>query len=376
MKTIYALLAFIFLAALSACGNDIEPGSVQTPPSGFQPAATAVAEVVETPRIHEAVGAVQAKTDIRVEAQVTGRVLEVLKRPGEAVGKGEVLIRLDSRQSEARLAQARQAMQSAASTQAQAREGITAAQAAFSKASSTYQRMQKLHADKVITTEELEKAETLFLQAKAALAQAHDGLAAAQANVRRAEKNVQEAEIGLDYTTITAQEDGEVSQRFVDPGDLAIPGKPLLSLQTSGGMRLEAMVREGLISNVRPGLSLEMVITALGDAPLSGHVEEIEPLADPVTRSFLVKVGLPDLPGLYPGMFGRLLIPLGSERTITVPAEAIRSVGQLKTVMVKGGERWLPVYVRAGRRLDGRVEILSGLNGGETVALSVPMGAR
>ncbi|WP_147819670.1 efflux RND transporter periplasmic adaptor subunit [Salidesulfovibrio onnuriiensis] len=376
MKYLHTLLALLLLGAFSACGGDIEPGTVNGPTTEYHPEAEARAQVVETPRLHEAVGSVQAKTDVRVEAQVTGRVMEVAVRPGDAVKTGDVLVKLDSRQSESRLEQTRQAQQAAVSTEAQARQGVAAAQAAFTKASSTFKRMSQLHEDKVITTEELEKAETAFLQAKAVLAQARDGLAAAQASARQVEKNVQEAEIGLGYTTITAPADGEVSQRFVDPGDLAIPGKDLLNLRTSGGMRLEAMVREGLIGHVRMGQSLEMIITALGETPVTGQVEEIEPLADPVTRSFVVKVTLPDLPGLYPGMFGRVLIPLGSERTITVPTAAIRSVGQLKTVMVRDGERWLPVYVRTGRPAGDGVEILSGLNGGETVALDTARGAK
>ena len=131
------------------------------------------------------------------------------------------------------------------------------------------------------------------------------------------------------------------------------------------------MVRESLIGRISLHEKLSVKVTALGGEVLSGEVAEIEPLADPVTRSFLVKVRLPEVPGLYPGMFGRLLVPLGQEEAVLVPERAIRRVGQLETVMVRDGEQWLPVYVRTGEMLDGRVEVLSGLSGGETVGIGM-----
>lgn len=358
-----SLFIFTLLAACSGSGPSVNAEKKTiTPPNGTAPAA-----VEEMPRMHEAVGTVQARTDVRIEAQVTGRVMKVNVRPGDTVKRGDELLVLDSRQLETRLDQSRQGLQSAQSAEAQARQAITAAQAGFKKAESTYRRMQQLFDEKVITAEELEKSETAFLQARAELARARDALSGAQASVRQAEKGVQESEIGLGYTTINAPEDGEIGQRFADPGDLAVPGKALLSLQTSGGMRLEAMVRESLVADVRIGQRMGVIITALGPAPVQAVVEEIEPLADPVTRSFMVKAGLPDIPDLYPGMFGRLLVPTGMDRIVTVPASAVRRVGQLETVLVKQDESWVPVNVRTGEKHGYRIEVLSGLDGTETV---------
>jgi RND family efflux transporter MFP subunit len=368
-KIIMYISSIVLLAlALAACGQE-PPATVKKEP-GYEPRSTAVAERAVMPRLFDAVGTVQAKTDIRVEAQVTGRVLDVLVRPGDRVAKGDKLVVLDSRASKTRLERSRQALVSARSQVAQARDGLASAQAAYTKSESTYRRMSKLFEQKVVTAEEVEKAEAAYLQAKAALSRAQQGVAGAEAQAREADKVVQEAEIDLGYTTITAQEAGEVAKRLVEPGDLAFPNKELLTLHTSGSMHLEAMVREALIGRIKLGDSLSVVITALSDkTPLTGVVQEIEPLADPVTRSFLVKVRLPDRPGLYPGMFGRLMIPLGERETVLVPKDAVRRVGQLETVMVQSEGAWQPIYVRTGRTVDGKVEVLSGLSGGETVGL-------
>lgn len=354
---------------LAACGSDPAPVAGK---STYTPASTVKAERAKLPRLHEGVGTVKARTDSRVEAQVTGRVLKVLVRPGDKIAAGDELLVLDSRASKTRLERSRQAHSSAASMVGQARDALSAAKASFAKAESTYKRMKQLHDQKVVTTEEVEQAETAYLQAKAQLGHAREGVAAAEARGREAGKVVQEAEIGLGYTTIKAQEDGEVARRLVEPGDLAFPGKALLSLQTGASLRLEAMVRESLIGRVKIGDTLGVVVTALdGDEPLTGVIDEIEPLADPVTRSFLVKARLPEVPGLYPGMFGRLLVPLGERETVLVPENAVTRVGQLETVLVQSADTWQPVYVRTGPSHGEMVEILSGLSGGEVLGIGV-----
>ncbi len=373
-KALHLLFPIVATLVLTACGSDPAPVAER---STYAPQSTATAERTSLPRLFDAVGTVQARTDSRVEAQVTGRVLKVLVRPGDKIKAGDELIVLDSRASEVRLERSRQARASAASMISQARDALASAKASFDKAESTYKRMKQLYDKKVVTTEEVEKAESAYLQAKAGLSQAREGVVAAQARDQEASKVIQEAEIGLGYTTITAQEDGEVARRLVEPGDLAFPGKELLTLQTGASLRLEAMVRESLIGKVLIGDTLKVVVSALGNGePLTVTVDEIEPLADPVTRSFLVKARLPEMPGLYPGMFGRLLIPQGLRDTVLVPETALTRVGQLETVMVKSGETWQPVYVRTGASHGDKVEILSGLSGGETLGIGIETEAK
>jgi RND family efflux transporter MFP subunit len=367
-----AIIVFLVQAMLlvAACGSDpVAPAGGR---AAYVPRTTAVAERTVLPRLHEAVGTVRARTDVNVEAQVTGRVLEVLVRPGDKVASGDRLVVLDGRASQARLDQARQARQSAGSMIAHARDGLASAKAAFAKAEATYKRMKQLGEQRVVTPEEVEQAESAYLQARAALGQAEEGVAVALSRGREADEVVQEAEIGLDHTTIVANESGEVARRLAEPGDLAFPGKGLLVLQTGESLRLEAMVREGLIGRVRVGDTVRVAVSALGQGEtLEAVVDEMEPLADPATRSFLVKARLPEVPGLYPGMFGRLFVPLGQREAVLVPEAAVTRVGQLETVMVRQGDAWRAVHVRTGSRAGDRVEVLSGLSGGETLGVGM-----
>ena len=121
-----------------------------------------------------------------------------------------------------------------------------------------------------------------------------------------------------------------------------------------------------MIGRVKSGQSVLVDLTAL-DKTLEGIVEEIVPSADPISRSFLVKVPLPFTEGLFPGMFGKLKVPLQNRKTILVPEEAVSEVGQLNTVMLLKSDRWVRRFVTLGERIDGSVEILSGLSGSETI---------
>ena len=371
-----AALAVIILAVAGVfdtgkVGPGLDPAGqalAPDPPPGLT--ETAKAEVVTVDDVFEAVGTIRPRSETRVEAQVTGKVRKVLVTAGNDVTRGQRLVILDDREYQARLERARQALAQAGAARRQAAQGIDEARAAFSEADSQYKRIKTLFESGAVTSRELEQAEAAYLQAEARLGQATDGRRAADAAAGQAQKSVEEAEIALGYTVITAPEDAEVARRSVEPGDLASPGKTLLTLQTASSLRLEAFVREGLIDAARPGRDMDVAVTAL-DVVVRGVVEEVVPSADPATRTFLVKVGLPDLPGAYPGMFGRLLVPAGRHTAVLVPASAVRRVGQMETVAVREDGGWRSVFVKTGRERRGRVEILSGLSGNETVAVAV-----
>jgi RND family efflux transporter MFP subunit len=295
---------------------------------------------VEVVQWYEAVGTIRPFIEISVEAQVTARVREVLVRPGERVERGQRLVRLEADQSQ--------------SQRQQAARAVSAAQAEYDRTRSQVERMRQLYQEQVISKEEIEATEAAYLQAEANLGANREAL--------------REAGIGVGFTEIVAQEDGEVAKRFVEPGDLAYPGKSLLTLQTGGALRLEAPVREGLIALTPIGATLPVVIDSLG-LKLEARVAEVEPMADPSTRSFLVKANLPDQVGLYPGMYAKLLVPASRRTALVVPPEAVVRVGQLETVRVRGESGVRTVFVRTGRTFDEGLEVLSGLAQGEGVLL-------
>ncbi|MFV0422689.1 efflux RND transporter periplasmic adaptor subunit [Oleidesulfovibrio sp.] len=371
------VLIFLFLWSSGMLNTQkLSPEDTYNSPSSAattqqHPATTA--KIVAVKDTIEAVGTVRPRTETRVEAQVTAKILHIAVSTGDKVRKGDILIELDNRELVSRRDQAAQAIIGSNAAVAQARQAVAEAKAAFAKAKNQYQRIKALFSERAVAQRELDQAEAEYLQSEAALASAQGGLSGALSAGVQASKRLEEAEIALGYATITALEDGEVVRREAEAGDLAFPGKPLLVIQAGGALRLEAQVREGLIQRVRTGSGLQVRIAAAGESPLAGVVEEVVPSADPRTRTFLVKVGLPPAPGLYPGMYGKLLIPLDARQTVLIPAVAVQRVGQLETVRIHTADNTVQtVHVKTGRHFGNDIEILSGLTGGEQVLLPVP----
>ncbi|MBN1103555.1 MAG: efflux RND transporter periplasmic adaptor subunit [Deltaproteobacteria bacterium] len=344
-------------------GKQERPGKEESPPR-----KTAKASLETVTEYFESVGTVRPRTEIRVESRVTGKVIHVFVRPGDPVVKGQALLRVDGREYEARLEQAVHGLASAKSRGAQMEQAALAAKAEFTRADAAFKRTRTYLEAKAATAQDMEQAEAAYTQARARLEQAEKARVEAESDVKRAMKAKEESEIALGYTRIVATESAEVAKRLVEPGDLAAPGKPLLLLQTRGRLRLEALVPEGLIRKIRQGEPLELRIDALGRV-LAGRVEEVVPSADPMTRTILVKIDLPEDRDVYPGMFGRLLIPVEERKAVLIPRKALGRIGQLEVVNAHVEGRWQKLFVKSGRMMGEKVEILSGLKGGEILGL-------
>jgi RND family efflux transporter MFP subunit len=268
-------------------------------------------------------------------------VAEVRVDVGDSVEAGTLLARLEAPATAARVRQAE--------------EALARARAERRRADRDYARARRLHARQAATERRLDEARAAAEAARAA--------------TRRAKGALSEARAVLDRARVRAPARGRVREVHVDPGDLAAPGRPLLVLQTPGAAHLRAYVREGLATRIAVGDTLETRVPA---ASFEGAavVERIAPAVDPRSRAFAIEVGLPADGRLLPGMFGRVEVPARARPTVWVPDTAIRRVGQLELVRARaGGGAWGLRHVTTGRTRGDEVEVLSGLEGGERVAL-------
>lgn len=302
----------------------------------------------ERPRFETAVGSVEPIHESSLSARILSRIIELELTAGQSVTEGQVLVRLDDTDLKARQAQATAAYDAAMATQNQA--------------ATEFQRAQSLRANNVISQSELDTAEANFLTA--------------QAGVQRADQAVNEAKAVLEYATIRAPFSGIIVDKRVESGDTVTPGQVLLTLYDPTRMQLVASVREGLASKLEVGQRVSARLESL-DHECDATISEVVPQANIGSRSFLVKVTGPCPPGIYSGVFGRLLIPIESEKVTLVPEAAILRVGQLTMVDLVEGEHVRRQMVRLGRTFDGAsvatgvsggdVEVLSGVEPGDTV---------
>ncbi len=266
---------------LAGCGHKRESVAAASLPA----ASVQVATVEKKARTatEEVMGTVRAKLRATLEAKVSGRIERMLAIPGQTVAAGELLVQLDAREIQAKLDQALAVRQ---------------------QAESDLKRFTALFEARSLTQAEFDNAR-------------------ARANVARAA--VSEAETMLGYTKVTAPFAGVVTRKHADVGDLATPGRPLLEMEDSTVLRLEADVPEAVVGKLKLGDKLPVRISTL-ETELDGIVSEIAPAADPNSRTFLVKLDLPGTPSLRAGQFGRVAMPVGETSALRVPASAVWSV--------------------------------------------------
>ena len=301
------------------------------------------ARLLRVPITESAVGSVQTVHEVSVASKVLARVLEVNVQAGRAVKKGDVLVRLDDADLKAR--------------QQQARATVDAATAALNQAQVEFDRTKKLVEGNNASSIEYDRVTT--------------ALKSAEAELKRAEQAEQEAAVTLEYATVHSPIDAVVIDKRINVGDTAMPGRVLVTLIDPTRMQLVASVRESLTRRLAVGQDIGVRIDAL-QKTCQGQVSEIVPEADAASRSFLVKVTGPCPSGIYPGMFGRILIPLDEEVMVVVPKASVRRVGQLDMVEVVEDGRLVRRILQLGRDQGSDIQVLSGLRAGERVAAEQP----
>jgi RND family efflux transporter MFP subunit len=190
----------------------------------------------------------------------------------------------------------------------------------------------------------------------------------ARAGQAQAKAALQQARTGLGYTHIVAPFDGLVTEKKADVGTLASPGMPIFTVEELRRYRLEATVNETDLRYVRQGEQVSVSVDALADRELKGKVIEIVPTADAASRSFLVKVELPSDPALRSGLFGRTQLMRGERMALLIPRTAVVERGQLQGIYVLDQNRIAALrYITLGKPSAQRVEVLAGLQAGETL---------
>jgi HlyD family secretion protein len=365
---VIAALFLAYAAGFFPHRAKLPPGQVALVESEPEPARKIVAAQVDVPAWYETVGTVESRTTANVAARISAPVIAIAVDAGAAVAEGAELVYLDDRELRARKSQAEGALAAAEAGLRESERAREAVEAQAAQADASYRRTKGFREQGVASPAEFEAAEAAFRQAEAWLARAKAAIERATAEVERSRQAVREADVALGYTRVLSPVTGEVARRLVDPGDLAWPGRTLIVIHDRQNVRLRASVREGLWGDVGVGRDVEVSVPAIAKT-FTAKIDEVEPTADPRSRSIVVKVPLPREPGLYPGMFGRLRIQLGKRPAIMLPAEAIIRVGQLAAVRVHSGDRWLLRNVQLGAAAGDKVEVLAGLQGGEEVGL-------
>jgi RND family efflux transporter MFP subunit len=349
--------------SIVACSRQADRASADSrPPIPVTAAAVAMTDLDET---FEAGGVVQAQTTATLTSRILAPVMAVRVKPGDRVRSGQVLITLDGRDLRAR---ARSAVAGArgAEQRAQASEAdVRAAEASLALAKATYDRIAALQAKRSATSQELDEATASLRAAEARLAATSARLQEATAAIASSQADSDAASTIESFTEIASPFDGVVTEKMVEPGNMASPGTPLLRVEDTRRFRLDVRIDESRAGTLTVG---SMVPVVAVDSPadtartLNGTISEIARAIDSDARAFLVKIALPTTDDLRSGMFGRARFTGRKRRSLTVPSDAVVRRGQVTSVFVvdNGVARLRLVNVADG-------EVRAGLKEGERV---------
>lgn len=322
---------FFLLSALAPLAGCSESAADQSA-APLPPVSVSVARVaaVESPLLTEITGSVRSVQRATLAAKVMGSVADLPVTLGQRVAAGELLLKLSAPEIAARVAQARAQLN--------------------------------------VATRDLERERTLLAKG----ASTSELVRSLEDRAAGTEALLREAETMLGYTELRAPFAGVIARKFVDAGDLAAPGQPLLGLDGLDGFQIDAAVPDSLAGPLAPDQPLAVTVPSTGRR-FTGTVAEISSATDATARTVLIKIAIPAGAEVRPGQFARVALPGQPVRALLVPATAVSRVGQMERVFVSGpDQRAVLRLVKTGATHGDRIEILSGLDEGETVVVAPP----
>jgi RND family efflux transporter MFP subunit len=262
-----------------------------------------------------------------------GKVVYLSVQEGDQVSEGKLLMKIDS---------------------GEIRAQTTQAQAAYHNAKLQYGRIKSLYDSKASTQSEMEQA-TLGLES------AQAGLKAARAMES--------------YTIIAAPIAGQIVEKRINLGEMALPGQPLIRIEDNKNLRLEVTVKEQDILSIQSGKPVKVQIDAMPGAEISGKVAQVVQASDVRTHSFIVKIDIPANKGLITGMYGKAFFTIGKHEAILVPKSAVVEMSGISGVYLVSAEgNAVFQMVQVGEEHGNFVEVTTGLKKGDRVIVDKHLG--
>jgi RND family efflux transporter MFP subunit len=295
-------------------------------------------------------GKVTPASEVIIVPKLGGKVVQVPVDMGTRVKKGQLLVKIDSTDLEISLSKASNGLQDAKLKHGQAVLN-------FNNAKANYERNKVLFSQGAISQRDLEQSQLAYNLAQETMNMPGEAIAQNDiANIRNQIAN----------TTITSPFDGEVATRNIDPGEMASPTQPVMTVVNIDKVFVEGTVAESDISLVKEGQKVSVNVEAAG-GKFAGIVKTLSPVANAQTKGYPVKIEI--INGdrkLRPGMFAEIqLVTKEKDNALIVPKDALITRGADKILYVIKGDTVEERLVQTGIESEDQVEIVKGLNTGE-----------
>lgn len=373
LRRYYPLALSTAVLISGACGRSSHKAESTAQHRNAVPVRVMTLTEAEVPEVYTAPGTVHAETSSTISSKLVAYVQSVNVREGDRVRAGQILLTLNAQDVDARYRSAESAREEARRTIEEADSATLEAKTNLELAEKTFGRLKDLYDKRSISNQEFDEASARLKSAQAAYNRAQARQQQAQSRTQQMGAELQSAEITRGYATIVAPFAGVIVSKSVDPGVLASPGMPLLTVESEGDYRLEASVEESRITSIRVRDRVPVRLDALKQ-DLRGIVSEIAPFVDVSSRTYQVKIKLPSVNGLHSGLFGRALFPFGRRRSLAIPCDAVMRNGDLASVLVADDGFARRRLITTGRESEGKTTVLSGLRAGDGLIYPAPAG--
>ncbi len=335
-------------------------------------------------------GDIAPEVQVMIYSKVQGWVEKINVREGDRVKAGQVLARLDSREAEAAVAQAKANQEAAVARLKQVKaiaeetvqSQIQQAKANLELAEADLKRFLELHQKDFISRQQLDESRMKYNVAKANYDLAlnsirqktwENDIALAEAQVRQAKATLDLMQAQSANLVITSPMNGGVTKRFVDPGTMVKDTTPILTLMDLTEMKMVVNVIEREFIHLQKGQPVKITVTAFPDRTFAGRIEIITPALELQSRTAEIQISIPN-PGflLKPGMFGRAEILLrANPKAVLLPIQSlVTQVDKDFVYVLQENNKVLRRQVRKGVVMDTKVEILQGVSPGEQVVVA------
>lgn len=339
------LFSLFIAIMLFACGDNEETHQAETQKTQVK---TAVAKVEALGAQSVYSGTVEALERIQLSTKIMGWLEELPFAEGESFQKGDLLVKLSSKDVAAKVAQAE--------------AGLAEANTHFNNTERNLKRVEALFAEKAAPQKELEDMRAAFASAKA--------------RKLAAERMKAEVDELARYASIRAPFAGRVARKMVEIGNMVNPGHPVLEIENADRVKVVAKVSEREVQNLHVGMpvtvSVEAAASASNGSSPKAKITRIVPAADPVSRQFEIQVELKNPDGsIKTGMFARVAVSQSGRVGLVIPESAVFRRGQLQGIFVLNRSNNAQLrWVRVGAKSKAGREILAGLNPGEIVVVN------
>jgi membrane fusion protein, multidrug efflux system len=385
-KTIAGIgLAWLLGAVVAGCGGDTSAAkTVKTAQNAPLAVTVTPARTQQVQRTVEFVGTLEANHQVTVAAEIDGQIADLGADLGDRLNAGQTLARIkdaefryaaEQAEGNLTLVLARLGLKTMPSPQFDVNQtsGVVKAKAELDEAQVNFKRMKTLLAEKMISAQEFDAADTRFRTTQAAHQSALE-----QAKVLLADAAVKEAQLALARkklkdTTIVAPLSGSISKRFVSAGEYVKVAAPLFTIVQDNPLKLTGMIPERFAPQIQPNQEVEARVDSFPDRVFKGKLMRISPASEVASRSFMIEAAIDNAERrLKPGFFAHAAVLIQVDPSaLTVPQQALVTFAGVSKVYVIENEVARERVVQSGARVGtNEVEITAGLKPGELVAIS------